>query len=45
MGVFIFASLSWVLSARKWFIGPISNLDDKNGDNVMEEKGSDQKLD
>ncbi|KAG6839837.1 hypothetical protein C0991_011201 [Blastosporella zonata] len=28
MGVFIFAGLSWVISARKWFIGPIRNIDD-----------------
>jgi len=27
MGVFIFASLSWVLSARKWFTGPVPNID------------------
>ena len=29
MAVFIFASLSWIFSARKWFVGPISNLDDR----------------
>ncbi|EIW75120.1 amino acid transporter [Coniophora puteana RWD-64-598 SS2] len=28
MGVFIFASISWVLSAHKWFHGPISNVHD-----------------
>jgi len=28
MGVFIFASASWVLSARKWFIGPVRTIDD-----------------
>ena len=28
MGVFIFASLSWVLSARKWFTGPVRTIDD-----------------
>ncbi|KAF8159275.1 amino acid transporter [Crassisporium funariophilum] len=28
MGVFIFASASWILSARKWFIGPVRNVDD-----------------
>ncbi|KAH9179591.1 amino acid/polyamine transporter I [Lactarius sanguifluus] len=26
MGVFIYAALSWVVSARKWFKGPVSNL-------------------
>jgi hypothetical protein len=30
MGVFLFASVSWVLSARKWFTGPVSNLNDSN---------------
>ncbi|KAF9038687.1 APC amino acid permease [Panaeolus papilionaceus] len=28
MAVFLFASLSWVLSARKWFHGPVRNVDD-----------------
>jgi len=28
MGVFIFASLSWIFSARKWFRGPVRNIDD-----------------
>ncbi|KAG6381802.1 amino acid permease-domain-containing protein [Boletus reticuloceps] len=27
MGVFIFASISWVVSAHKWFHGPIKNID------------------
>jgi len=27
MAVFIFASISWVVSARKWFHGPIKNID------------------
>jgi len=27
MAVFIFASASWVLSARKWFIGPVRTID------------------
>ncbi|KAI0782545.1 amino acid transporter [Abortiporus biennis] len=26
MAVFIFASISWIVSARKWFHGPISNV-------------------
>lgn len=26
MGVFIFASISWVVSAHKWFHGPIKNI-------------------
>ncbi|EMD40265.1 hypothetical protein CERSUDRAFT_110871 [Gelatoporia subvermispora B] len=26
MAVFVFASASWILSARKWFTGPISNV-------------------
>ena len=28
MGVFIFASLSWIFSARKWFIGPVRTIDE-----------------
>ena len=28
MAVFVFASLSWVLSARKWFKGPVRTVDD-----------------
>jgi len=27
LGVFAFASISWILSARKWFHGPIKNID------------------
>jgi hypothetical protein len=26
MAVFIYAALSWVVSARKWFKGPVPNL-------------------
>ena len=35
MSVFIYASLSWVISARKWFKGPIRNL---NEESSLEEK-------
>ncbi|KAF9529007.1 amino acid/polyamine transporter I [Crepidotus variabilis] len=28
MAVFLFATLSWVTSARKWFIGPVRTIDD-----------------
>ncbi|OBZ70417.1 putative amino-acid permease PB24D3.02c [Grifola frondosa] len=28
MAVFLFASISWVVSARKWFTGPIKNVDE-----------------
>ncbi|CAM6112731.1 unnamed protein product [Calypogeia fissa] len=28
-GVFILSFGGWVLSARKWFVGPVSNMDDK----------------
>ncbi|KAG2144321.1 amino acid transporter [Suillus clintonianus] len=28
MGVFFFASISWIVSAHKWFHGPIKNVDD-----------------
>ncbi|KAH9932720.1 amino acid transporter [Epithele typhae] len=27
LAVFIFASASWVLSARRWFVGPLPNID------------------
>ncbi|PCH40437.1 APC amino acid permease [Wolfiporia cocos MD-104 SS10] len=30
MAVFIFASASWVLSARKWFVGPLPNIDERS---------------
>ncbi|KAH7910463.1 amino acid/polyamine transporter I [Hygrophoropsis aurantiaca] len=36
MGVFVFASVSWVVSARKWFHGPIKNIDDSSSS--IEEK-------
>ncbi|KAI0774665.1 amino acid transporter [Trametes elegans] len=35
MAVFIFASLSWVVSARKWFKGPVNTVDET--DNLAEE--------
>jgi len=38
MGVFIFASASWVLSAHKWFIGPVRNIDDSSSASSLEEK-------
>ncbi|KAN0126751.1 Amino acid/polyamine transporter I [Russula decolorans] len=37
MSVFIYASLSWVISARKWFKGPIRNLGEESS---LEEKDS-----
>lgn len=36
MGVFIYAALSWVVSARKWFKGPVPNLSKEPS---LEEKG------
>ncbi|EGO23956.1 hypothetical protein SERLADRAFT_362094 [Serpula lacrymans var. lacrymans S7.9] len=38
MAVFVFASLSWVLSARKWFTGPISNIDSSSESTSYDEK-------
>ena len=38
VGVFIFASASWVLSAHKWFIGPIRNVDDSSPENSLDGK-------
>ena len=29
MAVFIFASASWVISARKWFTGPIRQIEEE----------------
>lgn len=26
MGVFFFSALSWIISARKWFHGPVPNI-------------------
>jgi hypothetical protein len=28
MAVFIFASVSWIVSAHKWFIGPVKTIDE-----------------
>ena len=28
MAVFVFASLSWIVSARKWFKGPVRTVED-----------------
>lgn len=36
MTVFIYASLSWVISARKWFKGPIRNLSEE--ESYLDEK-------
>jgi len=35
MAVFIYASLSWIFSARKWFKGPVRNLSEESS---LEEK-------
>jgi len=36
MGVFIFASASWIISAHKWFIGPIPNITDSSSASLAE---------
>ncbi|KII85982.1 hypothetical protein PLICRDRAFT_115199 [Plicaturopsis crispa FD-325 SS-3] len=44
LAVFLFASVSWVISAHKWFTGPIPNIDDGSIAQVPEcvnEKDSD----
>ena len=28
MAVFIFASISWIFSAHKWFTGPVHTIDE-----------------
>ena len=43
MSVFIFAGVYWVISARKWFHGPVRNVDelhDGGTPDFMEEKES-----
>jgi hypothetical protein len=37
MAVFIFASLSWVLSARHWFIGPVRTIDDTSSTSSLQD--------
>jgi len=44
MAVFVFASVSWVLSARKWFTGPISNIDSHSESTSYDEKQEDDVL-
>jgi len=38
MGVFIFASLTWVLSARHWFIGPVRTIDETSSTSSLQEE-------
>lgn len=38
MGVFIFASCSWVVSARKWFTGPVRTVEDDEKESSSLEK-------
>lgn len=40
MAVFVFASVSWMVSARKWFTGPIVNVDDSRTASFDEKHGS-----
>ena len=37
-GVFVLSALTWVLSARKWFTGPISNLDRESSRTDIDEQ-------
>jgi hypothetical protein len=37
MGVFIFASLTWVVSARHWFIGPVRTVDDTSSTSSLQD--------
>jgi hypothetical protein len=34
MAVFIFASLTWVFSASKWFTGPLPNIDESSASSL-----------
>jgi len=38
MAVFIFASLTWVFSARHWFIGPVRTIDDTSSASSLHEE-------
>ena len=38
MGVLIFAGLSWILSARKWFKGPVRTVEEGDVAGVYDEK-------
>ena len=38
MGVLIFAGLSWILSARKWFKGPVRTVEEGGVAGVYDEK-------
>ena len=38
MTVFLFASLSWTLSARKWFKGPVRTIKEDQAPEMFEEK-------
>ena len=40
MAVFIFAALSWVFSAHKWFKGPVRTVEDKTSGEYDEKKGT-----
>lgn len=31
MAVFIFAGLTWIFSARKWFKGPVRTVEEQEG--------------
>jgi amino acid permease (GABA permease) len=39
MAVFIFASASWIISAHKWFTGPISNISGSSSASLEEKEG------
>ena len=41
MAVFIFATASWMISAHKWFTGPLSNLNDSSSTSFEEKQGAD----
>ena len=43
MGVFVFASLSWLLSARHWFIGPVRTIDETSSQSSLQEEKSQEK--
>ena len=39
MDVFVFAGLSWIFSARKWFKGPVRTVEENdNSESTFKEK-------
>lgn len=44
MSVFIFASISWIVSAHKWFTGPIVNVTDDDNSSESSRSSDDKHI-